>query len=464
MSVYEDEIDLRPYILSLLRNWWQIALLAILVAVAAFGFSRMQPLQYESTASILLTRTRAELTLAQQFPTITEPIDTRSRMDALLAIIYSDALAVATQLELISEITLEINDVQEFKELVSVSSNGDVITITAKSDDPQLAADIANTWARQAVAAINQAYSSEQPLSEIQAQLVTAQDQYEISQENLAYFIQDNRIALLTQRLDETQRLFSQLGEERAGQISFLAQRKLAMRELEIRAEALNEQLQSDSQSSAAELGDALAVMKLRANALLVTFPPTTGEFPVLQTDPDRGLTFNIQIDEFSSFMETPQDYISDLETVIRIAQSEQARIQAEIDLLSQQVLEGSGFETLESIDAHMRELETQLEREHARRLELTSKRDLAWQAYQAISQKETEIRNAPQSVNQVNLVSQAITPQNPISRGTARNTLIGGLLGMFLGMLGVISVHWWRTSNHDFRSERETLDVEQKG
>jgi LPS O-antigen subunit length determinant protein (WzzB/FepE family) len=204
--------------------------------------------------------------------------------------------------------------------------------------------------------------------------------------------------------------------------------------------------------------------MKLRANALLVTFPPTTGEFPVLQTDPDRGLTFNIQIDEFSSFLETPQDYISDLETVIRIAQSEQARIQAEIDLLSQQVLEGSGFETLESIDAHMRELETQLEREHARRLELTSKRDLAWQAYQAISQKETEIRNAPQSVNQVNLVSQAITPQNPISRGTARNTLIGGLLGMFLGMLGVISVHWWRTSNHDFRSERETLDVEQKG
>jgi uncharacterized protein involved in exopolysaccharide biosynthesis len=464
MSVYDDEIDLRPYILTLMRNWWQVALLAILVAVAAFGFSRMLPLQYESTASILLTRTRAELTLAQQFPTITEPIDTRSRMDALLAIIYSDALAVATQLELISEITLDINDVQEFKELVSVSSNGDVITITAKSDDPQLAADIANTWARQAVAAINQAYSSEQPLSEIQAQLVTAQDQYEISQENLASFIQDNRIVLLTQRLNETQRLFSQLGEERAGQISFLAQRKQAMRELEIRAEALQEQLQSDSQSSAAELGDALAVMKLRANALLVTLPPTTGELPVIQTDPDRGLTFNIQIDEFSSFLETPQDYISDLETIIRIAQSEQVRIQAEIDLLSHQVLEGSGFETLESIDAHMRELETQLEREHTRRLELTSKRDLAWQAYQAISQKETEIRNTPQSVNQVNLVSQAITPQTPISRGTARNTLIGGLLGMFLGMLGVISVHWWRTSNHDFRSERETLDVEQKG
>jgi capsular polysaccharide biosynthesis protein len=464
MSVYEDEIDLRPYILSLLRNWWQVALLAILVAAAAFGFSRMQPLQYESTASILLTRTRAELTLAQQFPTITEPIDTRSRMDALIAIINSDGLALATHMELNSQLPQGSRDIQVLKDQVSVSSNGDVITITAKSDDPQLAADIANTWARQAVAAINQAYSSEQPLSEIQSQLVTAQDQYEISQENLASFIQDNRIALLTQRLDETQRLFSQLGEERAGQISFLAQRKQAMRELEIRAEALNEQLQSDSQSSAAELGDALAVMKLRANALLVTFPPTTGEFPVLQTDPDRGMTFNIQIDEFSSFLETPQDYISDLETIIRIAQSEQVRIQAEIDLLSQQVLEGSGFETLESIDAHMRELETQLEREIARQLELTSKRDLAWQAYQAISQKETEIRNAPQSVNQVNLVSQAITPQNPISRGTARNTLIGGLLGMFLGMLGVISVHWWRTSNHDFRSERETLDVEQKG
>ncbi|MBE0411278.1 MAG: hypothetical protein IBX69_16270, partial [Anaerolineales bacterium] len=348
MSVYEDEIDLRPYISALLRNWWQIILFGLLVAMAAFGYSRLQPQKFESRASILLTRTRTALTLAQEFPTITEPIDARSRMDALISIINSDALALATQQELISEIPDESRDLQIFKELVSVSSNGDVITITASAENPELAAKIANVWARQAVEAINQAYSSEQPLGEIQTQLVTAQKQYEISQEDLERFIENNQIELLNKRIGETLFLFSRLAEERTFQISFYFQRKQAMEDLEIRAEALKGQLQNGSLSNAAEIGDALAVLKMRATSLIsrtnvfVEQDVSSGasqsiNIPFLsQTEMDSGFVFSLQIDEFSNLLESPQDYLPDLETIVQMAQMEQIRASEEIERLSQ--------------------------------------------------------------------------------------------------------------------------------
>ncbi|MBE0411694.1 MAG: hypothetical protein IBX69_18360, partial [Anaerolineales bacterium] len=131
---------------------------------------------------------------------------------------------------------------------------------------------------------------------------------------------------------------------------------------------------------------------------------------------------------------------------------------------LSQQILLGSDYDALGSIHSQILELETQLERERARQLELRSKRDLAWQAYQAIAQKETEIRNVPQAVNQVNLASQAIPPQSPVPSGTARNTLIGGILGVFLGILWVVSSYWWRNSNHEVNNKQLSNDLTQEG
>ncbi|MCJ7696189.1 MAG: Wzz/FepE/Etk N-terminal domain-containing protein, partial [Anaerolineaceae bacterium] len=86
MSFYDDEIDLRPYINAIRKKWWLIALITILVAAGAFAYSMLQSRNYETGATILLTRTRASLSLANQFPTINEPIDSRSRMDAMLEI------------------------------------------------------------------------------------------------------------------------------------------------------------------------------------------------------------------------------------------------------------------------------------------------------------------------------------------------------------------------------------------
>ena len=93
MTIYEDEIDLRPYILAVLIYWWVIVLMAVLAGTAALIFSLVQAREFQATTTVLLTRSRATLELAEQFPTINEPIDARARMDSLVSIAYSDGIA-----------------------------------------------------------------------------------------------------------------------------------------------------------------------------------------------------------------------------------------------------------------------------------------------------------------------------------------------------------------------------------
>ena len=96
MTIYEDEIDLRPYINAIIKDWWKIGLLAISLAILVFVFTFLQAPSYQATATILLPRSQLQLSLADQFPTVVDAGDSRSRMDAYLTIAQSDAIAQQT--------------------------------------------------------------------------------------------------------------------------------------------------------------------------------------------------------------------------------------------------------------------------------------------------------------------------------------------------------------------------------
>jgi capsular polysaccharide biosynthesis protein len=82
-----------------------------------------------------------------------------------LALAQSDANAADTLKSLQEKYSPLDMTVDEIKNRVKVKSQGDLLLVTAIAGDPELAAEIANTWAREAVDAINLAYSGEQPLS-----------------------------------------------------------------------------------------------------------------------------------------------------------------------------------------------------------------------------------------------------------------------------------------------------------
>lgn len=449
MTVFDDEIDLRPYILTLFRHWWQIGLIVVILSASAYLYTNRQPSIYKATATILLTRTRSNLTLAEQFPTVSEPVDTRSRMDALLSITQSDALAVET-LNLVGDMfPVENRNIEAMKNRISITSQGDTILVSATAQKPETAAEIANTWALQAVQDINLAYSGDQPLSELEDQMKTARGVYQSAQADLETFIQTNRISLLQKQQDEAQTLLSSLSGDRAWKISYYTNRKQSMENLVVQAEALKKQIQDGINSNSGGFGDALAVLRVRATALGISdvnLQTSSDANPL--SNGNQSLTLNLQVNDPTTLLDDPANYASDLNTVIQLANDEGTKAQDAIDELTRQVLQESPDPNIESAAATLQNIATELEKQNAQLKELTSQRDLAWEAYQAMAEKVTEIKNTAQTDNQVTLASQAIAPQKPTSSNTLRNTMAAGATGLILGCLFFLGLQWWQSAN----------------
>lgn len=448
MSVYDEEIDLRPYIQAIFRRWWLIGVLVVLFAVVSAGFSIRTPMVYEATASILLTRSQPRLELAEQFPTITELPDTRSRMDALISLAKSDSVALKSYDMLSNNLSLSNSTVSDLKLQVNVKNTGDLIMVTARDTNPIHAAEIANTWAEQLVEVINQAYSGEQPLAVIQTQRETARLEYETAQLELETFIQNNQMHELNAKISESKQLLESLRDDRSQEISYYSDRILELDDLLIRSETLKSQLQAGNHSTAGDYGDALAVLLARASNLGV----------------GKNYTLDFQVDAIGTLRDDTINYVSDLDALTELLQDEKERSSKTLETLVQEIYTNDSDSMIELISSQLREFETRLEREEAQQKELTSQRNLSWETYQVLVQKETEIKNSAQATTSVSLASQAILPDKPMPKSTARNGLIGGVLGLAVGIVGVMAIEWWQPRRKSTSGEPVSLHEKEKG
>jgi capsular polysaccharide biosynthesis protein len=452
MSTYDDEIDLRPYVFTLRKKWWLIAIVTVLAAGAGFVYSILQVRSYESSATILLSRSRASLALANQFPTVTEPIDSRSRMDAMLEIAGSDSLLVQTLDDIHQEYPDNGIEREALNSALEITTSGDTIKITATYIDPLYAAAIANAWAQNAVQAINYSYSGEQLPGEIQASLEPARLEYQAAQKDLEEFLKENQVDVLQKQIDETGTLLDELVQDRTWQIAYNVRRKQQMEQVIDQAEALQEQLKDNKGSLAAGLGDALAVLRLFAEAfkeieidrgIAASGSTDAGKETIILGSSQPDLVYDVQVSELIGRIESGQVYQQDLERIIEHAEEEKNKAETVLVELAQQSLEVGDDELLIATSDRLRNLQSQLEEETALLNELTSTRDLTWRAYSALAQKETEVRNNLQTSSSVTLASSAVPPIKPTSRGVLRNTAIAGGIGFFLSLIYVIGAEW---------------------
>lgn len=431
MTIYEKEIDLNLYLAELIKNWWLIFIFTVTMAAGAYLLGMLQPDSYAVTATILVSRSRPTLALAEQFPNINEPVDARSRLDSMVTIAKSDAVASEVLTRLKDEGLWNRDDLRALKNQVSITGSGDLILIEARSREARQAEAIANTWAEVSVRRINLAYSGENPLAEFKQQIAQAQGEYLKAQATLEAFLQDNQIALLHNQIHEANMVLQNLAEARAKRIDFYEARYQEMESLRVQAEALLEQIRSGSRSQAGGLGDALATLIARTSALGLT---TT-------------LTFDMQLNELTTLEDSAPDFAADLETLIGQLEREEALALEKLDQLTREITDEEGYDQIESVAAKLQEYQSRLEQQNAEERELTGQRDTAWAAYQALIQKETEIKNAAQTYSQVTIASEAILPSWPVSKGLARNASVAGLLGVTIGVLIVIARQWWRTN-----------------
>jgi capsular polysaccharide biosynthesis protein len=406
-------------------------------------------------------------------------------MDALMSLAQSDAVAQDTVTTLREKYPSDQFTFEDIKNRVKVKNQGDMILVTADSGDSQIAAIVANTWAQQAVKAINLAYSGEQPLEAIEGQLAEAQQKYNSTQSKLEKFIRNNQITLLENRIGEATKLLELLQTRQVGSIEAISTTQLEaigtiltahyervsnMEQVIAQAEALRDQIQSGEASLPAGAGDTLAILLARANNF------SLGDNVILQPD----------FSGLSELQDTPEAYIADLDQIILQAGVEKNKAQQKIQELSQEILNDKGYQLLDSqpeptdpllsliknqvdtllnptnltsepsgepltsvsalieeTSARAQELNAELESQRAQELELTSERDIAWEAYLALSKKATEIKNAGQTSNNVTLASQAVARNIPTSRNYLQNAVVAGIIGILLGLMwiGVIQL-----------------------
>jgi uncharacterized protein involved in exopolysaccharide biosynthesis len=166
---------------------------------------------------------------------------------------------------------------------------------------------------------------------------------------------------------------------------------------------------------------------------------------------------FDVQISELIESVAEGESYQRDLDRIIDSAENEKLIAEAALLELTEQSVEIDGDELLVATSERLRNLQSQLENEKAQLNELTSSRDLSWEAYQALAQKETEVRNNLQTSSSVTMASPAVPPVNPTSRGILRNTALGAAVGFFLSLIWVLGSVWLSSLDEPMEIQQES-------
>lgn len=127
-------MELRDYGRILRQRGWVIVVMAVLTAVAAFGFSKMQTELYESNVKMLVSPSRTDFGQAQA---------AKELLRSYEQWLYSRYRAQAV----INELQLDMTAETLLGDMKVASDNASfVIQMTVENSDPNLANDIAAAW------------------------------------------------------------------------------------------------------------------------------------------------------------------------------------------------------------------------------------------------------------------------------------------------------------------------------
>jgi len=491
----EEEIDLRIYIDILLRWWWLPVLLAVVAGFAAFVVTSLPPTLYEATAGVVSMRSRAEISLGSGFGATTEDdliqvggqiIATDAiweknylRMNTLVGLVHNGAVAqtVSAELEgvlpdeerepsaLIEHISAQVLELEGSKE------SSDTIQITAIHEKPEIAAAIANTWARAYADYVNMVYgeTTYAPFVDIEQQVADARAEYDAQQEALLTFLtEDDRISELDRQIAEEEMIVSDLREAR--QADDVANRLLVLKVFELErddlltnitrdwdrkselvgliqeAALMREQLVRGREASAQSSGLALLAFKSRV-------------FSAADGLPFDRLDIQAPSIDALSPTRTAGEQIADLDALIATMQEEVATLEASITEQSEALLAGEGYDFLaelspeqltpssgtmqsplsrEIADREMaiRSLQAELARLEQVHIDLQQARDLAWTAYSSLLPivQEMSIASTAES-SEVRFASPALPQRKPVSSGRLQSTALAMVVGFMLGV-----------------------------
>lgn len=131
-------MEFKDYVRVLRRRGWLIVLLAVLTAGAAFAFSRMQTPVYEASARLLIT-SRPDFGQTQAARELRRDFATYLRSSLRAADVIEELQLDMTPFELLGDAE------------IASSTSENVVQVTVENTNPDLAKEIARTWAEQLI-------------------------------------------------------------------------------------------------------------------------------------------------------------------------------------------------------------------------------------------------------------------------------------------------------------------------
>lgn len=219
----DDEIDLRKYLDILVKRWREIVMITlatvVLAAAAVLTLRFLQTPMYAADSNVAIVRTQTQVTFDDRFTTssdqMTNAADITSRRAALLGLVYNGAIAE----RVIAELGDLLNDQErdpammlrridaELSTPAGRTTPSDLIVITARANEPEKAAAIANAWARHYVQEVNRIYGQvpDEMLASLQSELDQAKTSYDAAQRRLEEFLAASPVNSLRRQAEETQ-------------------------------------------------------------------------------------------------------------------------------------------------------------------------------------------------------------------------------------------------------------------
>lgn len=132
-------MEISDYLRILRQRGWIILLMMVLVAGAAFGFSRIQTRVYESTLRLLVLPSRTDFGQAQAAKELLRSYEQWLRSSYRAQAVINDLQLDMTAPALLGDMT------------VASDNASFVITLAVENTDPDLANDITRTWGNQLI-------------------------------------------------------------------------------------------------------------------------------------------------------------------------------------------------------------------------------------------------------------------------------------------------------------------------
>jgi polysaccharide biosynthesis transport protein len=399
----EEEIDLRPYLAALVKNWYWILGTGAVAALVALLISSLLPPTYEATALVAITRPRYVLQFDSRFQNVSniQPV-----YRAYPELATSDG--ILQELRQANDNLTRVETLTELRQTLSASAGADpsLIRLSVKGRDPQNVATLANSWADIYVQRANELFGNQngEQVTFFTTQLALAATELERAQQALIAFQGENRSTILE----------TQLRSHAETQAAYLA-RQWGLALLLEDVEGLKRQLAALPPDQAVTVADQLTALLLQLQAfgagdgamLQLSVAGQPGDAP-LSAAGQAALLDGLLVAVEETAVNIDQQ-LAELEPLILQTQQELQQLAATQDRLSRDL-------------------------------------SIAQETYTTLARKLEEARLTTEGVgSEVQLASYAAVPERAVSSGRLTIVLIAAFSGGLAAMLIVIAREWWQ-------------------